>query len=69
MRLPDWLYTRVQHVYLTEKHARDREAHERAEADDRALRAWADRMRDAHNMGTCGGAVNRCPFVPCVPLV
>lgn len=63
MRLPDWMFARLERVYLDQRSAR------RKESAAQALRAWADRVRDAHDMGTCGGAAAGCPYVPCVPLV
>lgn len=69
MRLPDWAYARLERVYLDQRNARRKESAAQADRDDQALRAWADRMRDAHDMGTCGGQAAGCPYVPCVPLV
>lgn len=68
-RLPDWAYARLERLYMDQRSARRKASADQADRDDQALRAWADRMRDAHDMGTCGGATAGCPYVPCVPLV
>lgn len=69
MRIPDWVYARLERVYFTQRRIRREEANQRMADDDRRLREWADRKSIEHDMGTCGGAAARCPFVPCVPMV
>jgi hypothetical protein len=69
VRLPDWAYARLERVYLDQRSAHRKESAAQADQDNQALQAWADRMRDAHDMGTCGGAAAGCLYVPCVPLV
>lgn len=66
IRLPDWAYNRLSRTYLAQRRIRLQEADQRMTDDDRRLREWVDRMREAHDMGTCGGG---CTFVPCVPHV
>lgn len=68
MRLPDWIYARMERVYLDQRAIRRREANQRMAEDDRRLREWADRKSIEHDMGTCGGAAAQCPFVPCAPF-
>lgn len=59
MRLPDWAYARLARLVASERARRDRETTRRITSRDRALRAWADAARLAHDAGRC---VERCPF-------
>lgn len=65
MRIPDRLYVLMERVYLAERRRRRRELDDRVQAEDRAIRLAADRQRDAHRAGTCGGPGNGCGYFPC----
>lgn len=65
MRWPGWAYRRLERVYLDQRQIRRREEREAVEAEDRALRAWAERAHEAHDSGMCGGAAAGCRFYPC----
>lgn len=65
MRIPDWLYVPLERVYLDQRQIRRREQQEAVKAEDRALRAWYDSRRAAHDSGMCGGAIDGCRYFPC----
>lgn len=69
VRIPDRVYAILERIYLDQRSIRRRETNRRMSEDDRRVREWADRKSIEHDMGVCGGAVNGCPFVPCVLLV
>jgi len=69
MRLPGWLFNLMAPLVDEERRIRTRELHERADQEERDMRAYYDRLRAAHRDGTCGGAENGCCYVPCVPRV
>lgn len=59
MRLPDAVFRLLDRVVAAERRRRDQETTRRITARDRALRAWADQARTAHEADRC---VPRCPF-------
>lgn len=59
MRLPDWLYRRLEKVVRAERIRRERETQRRIVQRDRDLRAWANLALVAHNAGRC---LDRCPY-------
>lgn len=64
MRLPDRVFRVLDRLVTAERRRRDQETRRRITARDRALRAWADQARVAHEAGRC---VPRCPFAHTAP--
>ena len=62
MRLPAWLYRRLEGVYLDERQRRGRESRERLAEQDRRIRYYHDWARWAHQLGH---HFPGCPFAGC----
>lgn len=69
MRLPDLLYQQVEKLYRAQRAVREREREERARRQTAATYAYWQDFYARHGTGTCGGAANGCPYVPCVPRI
>jgi hypothetical protein len=69
MRLPDWLFARLERVYLAESRRRKAEARTALDEQDRRVRAFYAALLAAHEAGACGGPSSGCCYVPCVPPV
>jgi hypothetical protein len=69
MKLPDWVFRRLEIVYLGERDRRRKEDRRNLDLDEQVMRAYYDELRAAHKAGTCGGASAGCCYVPCVPKV
>jgi len=65
MRIPNWVYERLESLYLTQLSIRHQESADQADRDDQALRSWAALAHEAHDSGMCGGAAAGCRFFPC----
>lgn len=59
MRLPTWLYRRLDDLVRRERSRRERETARRLTERDHRLRAWANQALVAHNAGRC---VDQCPY-------
>ena len=57
--MPDWLYRRLERVYLDERQRRQRRDREIAAEQDRRVRYYYNWARTAHQLGQC---FPRCPY-------
>lgn len=57
--MPDWLFRRLERVYLDERGRRDRERHERVAAHDRRIRYFYSWARFMHEHRQC---IEDCPY-------
>ncbi len=65
MKAPDWFFKLGERAYMAERRRRNLRLVALLEAQDRSMRAAADKRREAHAAGLCGGYANGCRYYPC----
>lgn len=69
IRIPDWLYHRLERLVNAETRRRRQETQRRADQYEADFRRRMANMRAQHQAGACGGRIAGCPYVPCIPYV
>ena len=70
MRLPNWLYVRLDRLVRAERTRRQDEDRAELERQDKATRDFYDRLRKEHKIHEAlGRKAADCPYYPCVPKV
>lgn len=62
MKLPDWLFRRLERAYLAESRRRQEESRRRLAEEDRRVRYFYDWARFGHQMGH---HFPDCPYAGC----